>query len=294
MQSGAGRLHGLLIVAMGMLVILSLSLLIEPADSDNIQGKGSGSGLCGDDMHWALHTNGVLDIYGSGYSWSYEDMRNPLTDYKDMIEYVKIDFGVQGLDPSLLAPCQNIKRIDLGRDMEYFEGGSASLEEVHMAKKIGEESEPMQYLVVNFSGNVVNISAEDLVTLADQDAVVSLKQLRGPDVPEDLRAQVGYDSLYELKVGDLTELKENAYVSLLFDSALHFKVMHLQPDYMMAEGVYYNYYITFECDEPGYLLLQVQKKTFIPYPEAVGLGLALFFTICAYIYYRRVLKEIES
>jgi hypothetical protein len=278
-----------------MLLALSLlSISIPSADSEEQRVTSAETGACGDDMHWAVSVNGQLFIYGSGDSWDYSERESPLEEYKDLIVYIKVDFGVRNIDPLFLEPCQNVTRFDVGRDMETFIFGSDALEEVDLAKRISEESGYLKQFSARFGDNLVVIYEDDLVRLGDQNAKITFKWLRGTDIPVDLRTVVGYDTLYEFRAGDLTEFVANPLISLHYDSALHFKIMHLQPDYLMSEGVYYNYYITFTCDEPGYLLMQVQKKTFIPYPELVGAILVLFFTICGVVYYRRVLRRLES
>ncbi len=295
MRGGATPVRSFLLLAAAMLIALSVSSIAIPsADSEVQLGDSSGSGACGDDMHWAVTISGNLMIYGSGDSWDYSEMENPLEDYKDLITYIKIDFGVNNIDPLFLEPCQNVTRVDVGRDMQSFTFGSDALEEVTLAKRISEESGCLKSFSARFGDNMVVIYEDDLARLADHNATISFKWLRGTDIPVDLRTTVGYDTLYEFKAGDLTEFVATPLVSLHYDSALHFKIMHLQPDYLMSEGVYYNYYITFNCDEPGYLLLQVQKKTFIPYPELVGAVMVLFFTLCGMVYYHKVLRRLES
>jgi len=295
MRYGAASARGFLLLAAAMLLALSLlSISIPSADSEEQRVTSAETGACGDDMHWAVSVNGQLFIYGSGDSWDYSERESPLEEYKDLIVYIKVDFGVRNIDPLFLEPCQNVTRFDVGRDMETFIFGSDALEEVDLAKRISEESGYLKQFSARFGDNLVVIYEDDLVRLGDQNAKITFKWLRGTDIPVDLRTVVGYDTLYEFRAGDLTEFVANPLISLHYDSALHFKIMHLQPDYLMSEGVYYNYYITFTCDEPGYLLMQVQKKTFIPYPELVGAILVLFFTICGVVYYRRVLRRLES
>ena len=277
-----------------MLIALFAFLFSIPSSDAEEPVRDSGSGPCGEDMHWAFNLNGTLSIYGSGDSWDYSEMDNPLLPYADKIEIIKIDFGVRSVDPQFLAPCKNVRYVDVGRDMVGFSFESDELEEVTLKKRIDEESGYLEYFSVGFGYAHVTIYGEDLRILGEKESAISFKQIRGTDVPVELRTVVGADTLYEFKAGDLTEFENDALISIYNDSALHFKVMHLQPDYQMAEGLYHNYNITFACDEPGYLLVQMQKKTFIPYPEAVGAILVLFFTACAYVYYRKVLRGLES
>ncbi len=292
MRDGTASVRIFLPIA-AVLIALFIALVMIPSSDAEVL-RDSGSGPCGDDLHWAVNLNGTLSIYGSGDSWDYADLDNPLEPYKDMITLIKIDFGVTSVDPDFLAPCQNVKWVEVGRDMKVFWFESKALEEVTLKKRIGDESDHMEQFAAGFGNNLVSVFEEDLIRLAKQDAEISFKHLRGTDIPVDLRTTVGYDSLYEFRVGDLTELETYSLISIFYEGGLHFKIMHLQPDYLMDEGLYQNYNITFSCDEPGYILLQVQKKAFIPYPEVIGAALVIFFTLCGYIYYKKVLRGIES
>lgn len=76
------------------------------------------SGTCGSNVSWNLDTDGTLKVFGEGKMDDYSNANYPWKTYKDDIDTVYIQQGIQNIGSNAFEGCTNIKEIHIGQSVE--------------------------------------------------------------------------------------------------------------------------------------------------------------------------------
>lgn len=81
-------------------------------------------GTCGDNAYWALYSNGILEIYGTGYMSNYSGYEMPWYEYMDQITGIIVDDGITGIGNYAFYQCPGLTEFTVPSSVVHI-GNSA-------------------------------------------------------------------------------------------------------------------------------------------------------------------------
>ena len=94
-------------------VLQNCEITFEWSGGQIIEGDTVVNGTCGDDLIWALTSEGTLIVSGTGAMADYKDVTAPWSGYADQITSVEIAYGVESIGIKAFLNCTRIAHITI-------------------------------------------------------------------------------------------------------------------------------------------------------------------------------------
>lgn len=118
-----GQITGALVSYASEMYIKANNFVSEYRSGGNVTveqlGDCTAIGSSGE-AYWALYSDGVLKISGSGEMGSYLEIEAPWDAYRDLIKRVEMDGDVTNIGPGAFKDCVNLTRVKLGSKVKII------------------------------------------------------------------------------------------------------------------------------------------------------------------------------